>query len=387
MLGKMIAPFVISRRSIKRGPVTIAGFLSSTVGLGQGARLALSAFRELGYEVTFIDIGDFLYWHKNISVNLGERASPDEGGVVIFHLNPPELSMVLPILGRRLIRHKKIIGCWAWELDEVPRNWIPGFKLIDEIWVPSKFVASAISRSSDVPLRVIHHPVRRPVASSRVRSDFGIAESAFVALTMFDMRSSAERKNPIGAIRAFRMAFGDRSDAILIVKIGNPREAPSVMSRIESEISGSSNIKLMFDKLSQEDHASLMKCSDVIISLHRSEGFGLVMAEAMLLGKPVIATAYSANMDFMDSRSAVLINYNLIAVNDPQGIYLGGNIFWADPDIGEAAQWLHRLASDPSLCRSIGEQARMKAGEVFSLASFKESIEGSESFIANTSSC
>ena len=382
VLGRFIARVMVAGREIKYGTVTIVGFLSSTVGIGGGARLSYYALRDLGYDVNYVDAGKIFYWHNNISLDFGAIARHSEGGVIIFHLNPPELSIILPLLGRRYVKHKKIVGYWAWELETVPQKWMSGFHLVDEVWVPSSFVASALVKLTNIPVRIVRHPVRKPVLSLLVRRDFGLQETDFVVLTMFDMRSSAERKNPMAAIRAFRKAFNDRDDVILIIKITNPSESRSVMDSIKREIDGAKNIRIMFDKLSQEDNASLINCSDVIVSLHRSEGFGLVLAESMLLGKPVIATAYSGNMDFMDSGCAILINYKLIAVNDPQGIYKGANIFWADPNIDEAAQWLVRLACDPELRERFGDQARKKAEEVFSLNSFKNAIQDSESLIA-----
>jgi len=356
------------------GPVTIVGLLKSTVGLGEGARLALSGFKELGYETRYVDVGDIFYWHKNIEVDLWVSAGVGEGGLAIFHLNPPELAMVMPLLGRRLVKNKMIVGYWAWELEAIPGNWAVGFRMVDEIWVPSVFVAEALRKRTDLPVRVVHHPLRKPIKSTMGRIDFGLDESAFVVLTMFDMRSSAERKNPVGAVRAFRRAFGDREDVILIVKVGNPSEFMDVMNNIETEIGGAKNIKLMFHKLSREDHVSLMDCADVVLSLHRSEGFGLVLAEAMLMGKPVIATAYSGNMDFMDATCAILINYTLVPVVDPQGIYRGENQMWAEPDIESAAEWLKRLAQDSDLRGSYGKRAQENADRVFNLSTFEASV-------------
>lgn len=373
-LGFVVGRVIVSRRKYMPGPVTIVGLLSSTVGLGQGARLALSAFGRLGYVVRSLDVGNIFYWHKNLAVDLGVGASELEGGIIVFHLNPPELAMVLPMLGRRLILHKKIVGYWAWELDVIPDTWKVAYKLVDEIWVPSSFVAKALSHRVDVPVRVIHHPLHMAKECFPRRMEYGLSEGQFVVLTMFDMRSSAARKNPVGSIRAFKGAFGARADVILIVKIGNPSEAPEVMANIEAEVGDARNIRLMFDKLSLEDHLALIKSADVIMSLHRSEGFGLIMAEAMLLGKAVIATAYSGNMDFMNAESAILINYEMVPVNDPQGIYGGTDQFWADPDIVQASQWLQRLAADPELRVSYARKAREQAERIFNLNTFRIAI-------------
>lgn len=374
LAARLARPLLLARRDVRPGPVTVAGLMTSTVGLGQGARLALKAFEALGYGTRHLDVGEIFYWHKNIEVVLGPEAKPGEGGVLVVHLNPPELLLALPVIGRKMLRDRRIIGVWAWELATLPKTWLPGIDMVDEIWVPSDFVASALAGRTKVPVRVVHHPLSVPVPGEAERLRFGLPEEAFVVLTMFDMRSSAERKNPIAAIRAFRRAFSDRMDVLLVVKIGNPLEALDVMSRIEDAIGGAQNIRLIFEKLSQPDHAGFMACCDAIISLHRSEGFGLVLAEAMLLGKPVIATAYSGNMDFMDETCVALVGYKLIPVSDPQGIYGGDGAVWAEPDVDEAAEWLIRLAGDAPLRERLGARAKMYAEEVFDIKSFKDAI-------------
>ena len=146
------------------------------------------------------------------------------------------------------------------------------------------------------------------------------------------------------------------------------------MKELESAVGGAPNIRIMHDKLSQEGMDSLMQHADVILSLHRGEGFGLVLAQAMLLGKPVIATGWSGNMDFMSRRNSILLDYELIPVQDPQGSYAQGDQNWADPDIEQAADWLVRLARSPDLRRKIGQAAAEDAAERFSLRSYLDAI-------------
>lgn len=372
----MAASRMVAHRRILSGPVTVAGLFRSTVGLAESARLSFQALQQAGIAVKYMDMGKIFYWHKKINIAFGEEEKGDgsEGGTLLVHLNPPELALAMPFIGREFVRHKRLIGYWAWELQRLPSHWKIGFRLVDEVWTPSNFVAEAVRQETKTPVYVVPHPVLRPRSSGRSRESFGIPRDCFVVLNAFDMRSSAERKNPFAAVQAFRLAFGDRGDVRMVIKVGAAEESPKVIDQLKRAVNGAQNITLMFDTLQTEDQAALIDCVDVVISLHRSEGFGLVLAEAMHLGKPVIATGYSGNLDFMDRTNSVLIGYKLVPIIDPQKIYTQRNQMWADPDAEEAAEWLKRLAGDHDLRAEIGRQARESAQRYFSLDSFKGAI-------------
>ena len=180
-------------------------------------------------------------------------------------------------------------------------------------------------------------------------------------LTSFNLASSFERKNPLGAIAAFREAFGDRIDRILVLKVSNRDHAPEDFARLETAIAGAPNIRLETRTLPRGDSLALTAAADIVLSLHRSEGFGLVPAEAMLLGRPVIATGWSGNLDFMDDHSAALIRYRLVPTRDARGVYEVENAAWAEPDVDHAAEWLGRLADDPPARVALGEAGRTMA--------------------------
>jgi glycosyltransferase involved in cell wall biosynthesis len=175
-----------------------------------------------------------------------------------------------------------------------------------------------------------------------------------VVLVSFNLASSFARKNPFAAIAAFRGAFGDRPDRILVLKIGHPEHAPADFARL-AQMVRAPNIRLETQTLPPEDRHALTACADIVLSLHRGEGFGLVLAEAMLLGKPVIATGWSGNTDFMDATNAALVSYRLVPARDDRSVYRG---LWAEPDVAEAATLLRRLADDADLRRNLGERAR-----------------------------
>jgi glycosyltransferase involved in cell wall biosynthesis len=370
----ILAGYVVQHREPVAGPLTIIGLLSSTAGLGVGARLCLSSLKSLGYKTTTLDLADRLTIHKNFNFEAGEPAKAGEGGLAIFHINPPELAVAINFAGKRLLKRKKIIGYWAWELARLPQSWHTGFRYVDEIWVPSHFVRDAVIPHALCPVRVVPHMVPKPICSNKQRIDFAIPKDAFVFLSMCDLRSSAARKNPLGAIRAFKQAFSRDDDAVLVLKISNPQVAPDVIDNLTQEIGHYRNIRLMCERLLHEDIGALIRASDAIVSLHRSEGFGLVLAEGMRLGKPVVATNWSGNVDFMSASNSILIDYRLIPVVDPQGIYQGQDFYWADPDIEHAAHWFRRLYEDSELRRNIGTKAEMESAGIFDdLERYRES--------------
>ena len=364
----------INMRTLRTGPVTVAGFLRSSIGIGEAARLTLFAFRELGFDTRYADLSQFFPWRENVAADLGKESVPDEGGQLIVHLNPPELLYGLSVLGHKAVRHKRIIGYWVWELQNIPKNWIDAFQYVDEVWVPTRFVANAVSAHTSVPVRVVPYPVRRGISSARGRKDFGLSEDAVIFLAMCDARSGLVRKNPLGAINAFQLAFGSDPRFLLVAKISEEGAAPGLMAELERATKGASNIKFLHQKLQREDTVALMGCADIIISLHRSEGFGLVLAEAMLQGKPVVATGWSGNVDFMNAGNSALIDYQLVPVRDKQGIYLDSDQFWAEPVLDQATDWLRNLALNNEMRKQLGLAAMRDAEKFFGLESFKEAV-------------
>ncbi len=231
----------------------------------------------------------------------------------MLHVNPPLLPLVLLRLPRSLVRGRRMIGYWSWELPVVPLDWGIGARFVHDLWVPSAFTAAALEPLLPGRVRVVAHPlaVAQPTPSALDRSAFGLPRAAVVVLTMFNLASSFERKNPLGAIAAFRAAFGNRRDRLLLLKISNHTHFPADFHRLAAAVAEAPNIRLETQTLTTSDLQALIAACDIVLSLHRSEGFGLVPAEAMLLGKPVIATGWSGNMGFMDTNSAALVGWRI----------------------------------------------------------------------------
>jgi glycosyltransferase involved in cell wall biosynthesis len=365
--------------SCRPGPVVVAGLLGTGSGLGQGARLCRHALDELGFDTRPVNLSPFFGQADFHADGAGAALHAGEGGALIVHLNAPELPMALWRMGRSRVHGRFVVGYWAWELPALPARWRVGLRHVHEIWVPSTFTAEAVRRTTRRPVRVVGHPVAEPEPDDADRAAFGLPADALVVLSMFDMRSAFTRKNPIAAVRAFRAAFGDDPDKLLLLKAMNAAEVPESRRLLIEAIQGAPNIRVLEDKLSPGATAALMRSADVVLSLHRSEGFGLVIAEAMRLGKPVVATAWSGNMDFMSEANALPVAYTLVPATAPGEIYDLPATSWAEPEVEHAAACLRRLAGEPDLRHRLGVSARHTAEAAFGFDRYRATL--SERFL------
>jgi glycosyltransferase involved in cell wall biosynthesis len=340
--------------------LAVAGELSRATGLGESARLMLQALERLGVPHWPVDVGSLMPGATQDLPTMPTSLPPARAPLLLY-VNPPLLPLTLLRLPRGLIRGRRVIGDWSWELPAVPEDWRVGARFVHEVWVPSAFVAQAVEPLVPGRLRVVPRAVAlTPPQPSRLdRTAFGLPREAVAILTVFNLASSFERKNPLGTIAAFRAAFGDRMDRILVLKISNPSHFPYDFERIAAAAAEAPNIRLETRILPTPDLHALMAACDIVLSLHRSEGFGLVPAEAMLLARPVVATGWSGNMSFMDADCAALVGWHLVPANDPRGVYAGAE--WAEPDKAEAVAHLRRLADDPAARAALGARAREAA--------------------------
>jgi len=193
-------------------------------------------------------------------------------------------------------------------------------------------------------------------------------------LNVFHLGSAFSRKNPIAAVRAFRQAFGDAQNRVLAIKLVDNGAAPWALRALKEAIGDAGNIRVIDGMLSAADMAGLVAASDIVISLHRSEGFGLVCAEGMRFGKPVVATNWSGNLEFMSAHNSALVRCSLVPVDDPEGAIDGAGQVWADAEVCDAAQWLRRLADDAALRERLGAAAAADVGRQLSTQGFVRSV-------------
>ncbi|MDB5371209.1 MAG: hypothetical protein JWP20_2767, partial [Roseomonas sp.] len=273
---------------------------------------------------------------------------PPGPGTLLVHVNGPMLPWALRVLGRRAVAGKRVIAVWNWELPELPADWHRGFAACHEIWAGSTFVAEACRAAGSPPVRVVPYPILpRPAPAALGRADFGLPEKAFVTLVVFDATSSIARKNPLGAIAAHHAAFGDRPDRILVIKTHATADAGPAWDMVARAARAHPNVRVLEQHLPRAGLWALMGAADCLLSLHRAEGYGFAIAEAMALGRAVVATGWSGNVDFMSGPGAFMVPYRLVPAHDPQEIYDIPRASWAEPDIVAAANLLSALAERP----------------------------------------
>lgn len=335
----------------------ICGFLQSGLGIGEAARLEVTALRDAG----------IVPYLKDISMKFGMRNLEEDqffdsegeppNGPLLLHVNAPQSGYVLKYLASTCAMRRPIIGIWAWELEQPPLGWHKAYKYFDELWLPSRHAAKAFKNDCPVPLKVVHHPLQALPTKNFSKRDFSIDPSACILLCMADGRSDLGRKNISGIISAFLEALARDEKCVLLVKLHHITE-PELL-KIYQQIRPAKNVRIIKEVFDLACTADLMRCCDIFISLHRAEGFGLALAEAMMLGKAVIATGYSGNMEFMNQDNSILVDYELIPVESSNNEYrMTPNALWAEPKLDMAASKIRCLAQDVSLRHEMGQKAK-----------------------------
>jgi glycosyltransferase involved in cell wall biosynthesis len=344
--------------------VTLIGYPLGWTGRAEHVRAVGRALDAAGIRSKVYNAGGYDPADDRTDVEFLSRLTDQlPPGIRIYSLNGNEVHGVLEALETRQggsFQSGYNIVFPAWELPRYPEAWARELDRFDEIWTASPFADQSIRAATRVPVVHLPNACEPHISEMLERSNFGISSDRFVVLFFFDVSSYTARKNPWAVIEAFRRLVTARPSAPvqLVVKLNNSSHQPGVVEKIRAETVDLGNRVAIIDAtLKSNEVKNLVRCCDCFLSLHRSEGFGRGPAEAMFFGKPVIATGWSGNMEYMNSEVAFPVGYQLIPVND--GEYLEGqNQFWADPDIGHAARILVRLVDDPGFARATGERAR-----------------------------
>ena len=339
--------------------VCLIGHPFAPIGRGEDVRCSFRALRAVAVAPTLLDI----YGHYQPDADAHREFAPhlrkEPAAINIFHINGDEVELALATLADALPKHAYNIVYPNWELSRYPHDWARQLDRFDEIWAPSAFVHAALIAAVTKP--VVHMTLASEVmlSSFRSRRYFGIPESAYAFLFFFDFRSFAARKNPQAVIHAFRQLRRLRpaSNAYLVIKVHGGEAAPTALAELQHSVSDLRDSVVLINRaMDDNDTKNLLRLCDCFVSLHRSEGFGRGLAEAMNLGKPVIATRYSGNLDFMDDCTAYLIDHTLVPVQSGEYPFAESQE-WADADSGQAAACMVKLLDDPDHGRQLGRAA------------------------------
>jgi glycosyltransferase involved in cell wall biosynthesis len=343
--------------------VRYVGFLAEQSGYGEAARRHLLALSHAGASVharsVTLDSGSGALPRMPSSDyrdvrRLSRKTGPYD--TVLIHTPAPHLS-------RFQEKNKHNVGILAWETSDIPDAWRAALSEVDQLWVPSRFCREAFSRATTRPVHVVPHPIQKVTDGPRELPQIPDDELLFVAILEW-----SDRKNPDGLLRAFRCAFEGRRDVSLFLKAGlrfqrDPKRIVGTVSRIAG--SRSPRVYVCFDDMSPRALARLLRRADAYVSLHRAEGFGLTLAEAMAAGKAVIATNYSGNLEFMDRDSAFLVDYRLVPVRErlTRGSWFERRSEWAEPDLDSAVEALRSCANSNFLRQRIAERGQVLVAE------------------------
>ncbi len=273
-------------------------------------------------------------------------------------------SYMKSVKGKIALKKHYNIGYGYWELSKYPSKWTEYNKYLNEIWAPSKFIKEVIEAGTDVPVYYMPIPVDFPTPVGYSRKQFNIPEGSFMFLFTFDMRSYTSRKNPQSVIMAFTKAFPlDKNDSVSLVikvnRIQDNEEHNLKVDLLRQQMAFDPRILIVDENLDRSSILGLISVCDSYISLHRAEGFGLGMAEAMKMGKLVIGTNYSGNTDFMNKDNSCLVSYELVEVGKEEYPLVEDGAMWADPNIEDAVAFMKKAYQDPIFTKKIGQAAKL----------------------------
>lgn len=329
-----------------RGPALVVGEFSGKHGLGRGAAYDVAMLQGLHSEVQTFDTIPYLK---------GAPAKPLASDRPIENLylfcQPDTYDTVFRLMNERDIANAYRVGRWVWETPIFPTVWRFAEDLVHEVWTPSEFCAETFRKALSIPVAVKPHLVSEPQQTDiDMRARLGIPNEAFMGLAVMDIQSCPERKNPWAHVRAWRHAFGDDASAILVLKVRVGKRTSIVLDELRDIAGKATNIRLVSEDLEDLEIAALHRATDVYLSLHRSEGFGLNIYEALLLGKPVIATDWSANSEYGPSFPNYRgVTYELVPYHDWMKHYEERDFRWAEASIPHASSLLKQSRRDGSV--------------------------------------
>jgi glycosyltransferase involved in cell wall biosynthesis len=340
----------------RRWGVNVAGFFTSELGVGEAARLLIAGLDAA--EIPALPIQGHLAPPSRQEAQFA-HARPDEAAypINIMCINGDGVPLFAREAGRSFFADRYTIALWWWEAGDPPAEWAAAYEFVDEVWVATQHIYDAVAPTSPVPVVRMTLPVLMPQVAQRTRRELGFPQEGFVFLYLHDYHSVAARKNPTGLIEAFRRAFPLGSGAKLVLKSINAHTSPEEHERIVLAAGEHPDITLIDGYVSGAEKNAMIAHCDCYVSLHRSEGFGLTVAEAMLLAKPVIATRYGGTQEFLNDENAYLVDWEPTRIGEGAFPYPPDGV-WAEPDLDQAAGLMRRVLAEPEEAHARGAIAR-----------------------------
>jgi glycosyltransferase involved in cell wall biosynthesis len=345
--------------------VNVAGYLTGESGLGGAARGYIEVLQQLGVPLSLTNF-------TRTSSRQGDRThqnftSDAPYAINLICINPDQLPYFLSSVNPHFLKDHYNIGVWAWEQPSFPEQWHHFFEPFQEVWVYSHYIADALAPVSPIPILRVPVPIQVAAGSAQFsRADFGLPEDEFSFLFIFDFQSVFVRKNPLAVAEAFRRTFRPDEPVRLVLKFINSDQDPENYQRLQSLV-GERRVTLLEGYFSGDRTKGLMAVCDCYVSLHRAEGFGMTLAESMALGKPVIGTGWSGNLDFMSVANSALVDYRLEPLQEQVGAYQAGQL-WATASVEDAARWMRRLYDDRDLAQKLGQRAAADIAQTLGVA-------------------
>jgi len=334
--------------------VNVYGYAFAESGTGQMVRSVVSALAAAAIPYAVVPFTQTILRQEHAFRDLGEGVPRFDTNLIC--VNADQVPLFFETMRAQLPRGARNIGLWAWEVEDLPDAMARSQRYLDEVWGISRFTADALARSVKRPVRAFPLPVAIPAVKRRSRAELAMPEG-FLFLFCFDHESVFRRKNPLATVTAFRQAFDDRDDVALFIKTTNAGRHPAEHQSLLAAAASHPNITVRDAYVTSDDYFSMLDACDCYVSLHRSEGFGLTVAEAMALGKPVIATAYSATTEFANESNSFPVPARLVPVGDDAPPYPPQSR-WGEPDVAVATAHMLGVFNDPAYAAALGARAR-----------------------------
>ncbi|WP_068469334.1 glycosyltransferase family 4 protein [Candidatus Protochlamydia phocaeensis] len=361
--------------------INLIGYFDKAFGLGETSRLFIKALQARSIPFALLSADDLAPFHQSAFFQ-ADLSKDFAFPVNLFCIDPHHIAPFIEKFPWKKVKHCYNIAVWFWETNLIPESMKDGWCYLDEMWVTSRYIQEHLSSHTSLPIHCLCHPLQRSASLDIPNKQRFNLPNKFTFLFFFDFYSVFARKNPLALIQAFQKAFPTQQDVQLVIKSQNGHQFPHQLEPMR-ELTRSDPRLIWIDRsLESNERYALMNACDCYISLHRSEGFGLTMAEAMLLEKPVIATRYSGNLEFMSDQNSFLCSYQLTQIGPGHAPY-PENGLWADVDINHAAHWMRYVASHPHeasqkaqqgkatilqnySCEKVGQQIQARLNAIYS---------------------